>query len=119
MILIKNDEIDKLDELLLQLSNIREPVDGRDSFGLYYEGCSYQHKRLKKLLDEFDIVFSDIYDLFESWYDRKKGENIDGLVNYLYDMFGVDDSDVNTIIVDLLSEMSRQLKESKDIKLED
>jgi len=70
MVIVTKKELDKLDELLLRLSDIREPQSGRDSFGLYYE--SYPSGRLKKLLDEFDEVYKNIFDLFETWYDRSK-----------------------------------------------
>ena len=80
--IITEDELDKLDELLLHLANINEPVDGRDSLGLYYENCTHQPKRLRKLLDEFGIVFSDIYDLFETWYSRRNDNMFDEIKRF-------------------------------------
>jgi len=35
---------------------------------------------------------------------------IDNLVDYLYQQYATDDSDVNIIIVDLLNDMRKQLK---------
>jgi len=36
---------------------------------------------------------------------------IDNLVNYLYDQYATEDSETCTIIVDLLNDMRKQLKE--------
>ena len=72
MVVVLKKELEKLNKLLCEMSDVIDPVDGRDSLGLYYEYCTYQPKRLDALIEELHSKFNNIWNLWESW-DKRQG----------------------------------------------
>ena len=70
MVEISKDELSKLNNLLCEMADVVDPVDGRDSIGFYYEYCTYQPKRLNALIEEFHNKFNELWDLWEQWDKR-------------------------------------------------
>jgi len=70
MVVILKKELARLNELLCEMSDVIDPVDGRDSLGLYYEYCTHQPKRLDALIGELQSKFNDIWELWELWDKR-------------------------------------------------
>jgi len=71
MVEISKEELANFENCLSDMSDIINGDDGTDGLNLYYEYCSYQHKRLRKLLDNLEIKYNEIYELFGKWYERQ------------------------------------------------
>ena len=71
MVVITKEELEEFENCLSDVSDIINGDDGTDGLNLYYEYCNYQHKRLRKLLDNLEIKYNRVYDLFEIWYERQ------------------------------------------------
>lgn len=70
MVKISKGELEEFENCLNDMSDIINGDDGTDGLELYYTTCTHQHKRLRKLLDNLEIKYNEIYGLFDKWYDR-------------------------------------------------
>lgn len=70
MVEISKNELVKLEALLSDLETIINGDLGLDGLELFYSDCMHQHKRLRKILDMLELKFNEIYDLWDSWYNR-------------------------------------------------
>ena len=71
MVVITKEELADFENYLSDISDIINGDDGTDGLNFYYEYCSYQHKRLRKLLDNLEIKYNRVYELFEKWHERQ------------------------------------------------
>ena len=75
MVEITKEELEVFERRLYELENIINGSLGMDGLETYYSTCSHQYKRLRRLLDRLTIKYGEIYDLFDTWYNRKTKDN--------------------------------------------
>ena len=68
MVEISKEELEGLKKHLLSMEDV---ING-NGLELYYSACTYQHKRLRRLLDDLTTEYNSLYDLFDKWYNRSK-----------------------------------------------
>ena len=75
MVEVTKEELEVFERKLYELENIINGDLDVDGLETYYSTCSYQYKRLRKLLDRLTMKYGEIYDLFNKWYNRQTKDN--------------------------------------------
>jgi len=72
MVEISEKELVTFEAILSDMENVINGDDELDGLELYYSECTYQHKRLRKILDNLVSKYNSLYGLWERWYDKKQ-----------------------------------------------
>lgn len=78
MVVILKKELERLEKHLNNISDVINGDEDRDGLNLYYEYCTYEHLRLRKLLDELEHEYNEVFDLFTDWFNRKSHQDEEG-----------------------------------------